>query len=292
VRGRSEHIGHDTDCAKTARDDQRVVAIAQDGQRPGRAADVELRDLRWNAEYSSDNQPVGTFTIGSASIAGTPIPTNNPADTLNQVNTVLTLFGMHLTAPGVKVDANNHMVFVDSMTLSVIPNSTRDSITGSVIKGVQPVREPLFDALLKAKCSLNTEITIFDIALGSATGAGSFNMLFGGVQAGSGEIPANPFNLGFVGNGSPGSSTPGLPGSSTPGLTSFTPGSPGSPAAGGATPAGGASPTSRIAAIVPKGARGGALAGVGLAGLGMMAAMAEADRRKMRRAQRLIPFTD
>src|SRR5205085_2845566 len=56
---------------------------------------VELRDLRWQATFGSDGAPVGTFTIGSASIAGTPIPTNNPSDTINQVNTALVLFGLH-----------------------------------------------------------------------------------------------------------------------------------------------------------------------------------------------------
>ena len=250
---------------------------------------VVLRDLRWEASFGSDGAPVGSFSIGSASIAGTPIPTNNPSDTINQVNAALVLFGLHLTAPTARVDEHNNMIFVDSMTLSVVPNPTRDSITGGAIQGIQPVREPVFDALLKAKCTLNTEITVFDIAVGSATGAGSFNMLFGGVQAGSGEIPANPFTLGFVGAGSPGgvsTGTPAIPG---------TAGSPAiaAPAAGGAvTPATSGTRAATPAAAVFKGARGGALAGVGLAGLAMLAAMAEGDRRKMRRAQREIPFTD
>jgi hypothetical protein len=251
---------------------------------------VELRDLHWGAEYGSAGAPVGTFTIGSASIAGAPVPTNNPSDVLNQANAVLTLFGLHLTAPVTRVDTVNNTVYVDSMALSVVPNSTRDSITSAVINGIQPVREPAFDALLKAKCSLNTEITVFDIAVGSVTGAGSFNMLFGGVQAGSGEIATNPFTLGFVGAGSPGGVLPSTPGS--PGTSGSSVVTPGGGAA--ATPAGGggSGATTPVAAVLPKGARGGALAGVGLAGLAMMAAMAEGDRRKMRRAQREIPFTD
>jgi hypothetical protein len=255
---------------------------------------VELRDLHWGAVYTSDGDPVGSFSIGSATIAGTPTPTNNPAETLAQANTALALFGMHLTPPTTRIDTASGMVYVDSMTLSVIPNPTRDSITSAVIKGIQPIREPAIAALLEAKCSLSTEVTVFDIALGSATGAGSFNMLFGGVQAGSGEIPANPFTLGFVGAGFPGSNgtagTPGTPGSAgTSGVVSGSGGTAGTPASGGAGSGGKGSP---VAAISPKGARGGALAGVGLAGLTLLAAMAEGDRRKMRRAQREIPFTD
>jgi len=250
---------------------------------------VVLRDLHWEAAFGSDGSPVGTFSIGSASIAGTPTPTNNPSETINQVNAALTLFGLHLTAPTARVDEHNNMIFVDSMTLSVVPNPTRDSITGQAIKGIQPVREPLFDALLKAKCTLNTEITVFDIVVGSATGAGSFNMLFGGVQAGSGEIAANPFKLGFVGAGTAGgvsSGAPAIPGTSGSSVT------PAPAPIAAATPASGNTQTLPQVPAAFKGARGGALAGVGLGGLAMLAAMAEGDRRKMRRAQREIPFTD
>jgi hypothetical protein len=250
---------------------------------------VVLKDLHWGAEFGSDGPPVGTFSIGSASIGGTAVPTSNPADTLNQVNGALALFGLHLTAPTVRVDQNNSKVYVDSMTLSVVPNSTRDTISSSVIQGIQPVREPVFAALLKARCTLNTEITVFDIAVGSVTGAGSFNMLFGGVQAGSGEIAANPFQLGFVGNGSPGGVLPASGGTAgTPGVSGVA-ATPAAPAQAGGAKVASASPA---ASVVPKGARGGALAGVGLTGLGLLAAMAEGDRRKMRRAQREIPFTD
>jgi hypothetical protein len=254
---------------------------------------VVLSDLHWGAKYGSDGEPVGTFSIGSAAIGAKSVPTSNPSDTIDQANAALKLFGLHLTAPTVRVDQRNHTVFVDSMTLSVVPNSTRDTVGSAVIKGIQPVREPVFDALLKAKCTLNTEITIFDIAVGSATGAGSFNMLFGGVQAGSSEIAANPFQLGFVGAGTPGvGATPSLGGTSAVGSNTngVTPSAgAATPASGGGAQVGAATPT---AAIVSKGARGGALAGVGLAGLGLLAAMAEGDRRKMRRAQREIPFTD
>src|SRR5205823_1193579 len=44
-----------------------------------------------------------------------------------------------------------------------------------------------------------------------------------------------------------------------------------------------------VAASKPKGERGGAMAAVGLGSLLLLALLAEADRRKMRRAQREIP---
>src|SRR5207237_5536889 len=110
-------------------------------------------------------------------------------------------------------------------------------------------------------------------------------------QVSSTEIADTLCCIRVAGLGIPGTAaTPSLRGgaaqSTTNGATS-TAGT--TPAAGGGT--GSASPTP-AAAVLPKGARGGALAGVGLAGLALLAAMAEGDRRKMRRAQREIPFTD
>jgi hypothetical protein len=116
-------------------------------------------------------------------------------------------------------------------------------------------------------------------------------VILGGVSASSGDAYENAFCLGC------GTPAPSL--STNLGTTSnsFTPGASSTPSAGGGTSFQGnttPAPTQTAAAqpvvaTKPGGARGGALAGVGLAGLGMVLAMAEGDRRKMRRAQREIP---
>jgi hypothetical protein len=69
--------------------------------------------------------------------------------------------------------------------------------------------------------------------------------------------------------------------SSTTGASSSGGGGGGAPAATAAV--------QPAASTKGKGARGGALAGVGLASLALLGLMAEGDRRKMRRAQREIP---
>jgi hypothetical protein len=150
-------------------------------------------------------------------------------------------------------------------------------------------REDLFAALLAQDCSNSTYITVFDLVVGSITGAGSFNLLLGGVQASSGEAYQNSFCLGCGGTPSLSSVSPSSPSIST--------GSVGAPSVGGASPQGGTTPgpaAATAAAAAPVrasflGKRGGALAGVGLVGLGLMALAAEGDRRKMRHAQRAIP---
>jgi hypothetical protein len=174
------------------------------------------------------------------------------------------------------------------MGISVFPSPARDALAGGLLGGAQPARESLFDALLAQKCSFASGITVLDIVVGSLTGAGSFSVVLGGVQASSGDAYENAFCLGC--NGAPTLST-------NTNTSALNTNAAAAPSGGGTTFKGGTAPgptagTASTAPVKPAsadGKRGGALAGVGLAGLAMMAAMAEGDRRKMRRAQREIP---
>jgi hypothetical protein len=114
-------------------------------------------------------------------------------------------------------------------------------------------------------------------------------VVLGGVQASSGDAYDNSYCLGCDGAPKLTPNTPSLPSTVSNVVTA--------PTAGGTVlksdttpgPAAGTVTAATVAAKKPGGKRGGALAGVGLAGLAMIAAMAEGDRRKMRRAQREIP---
>ncbi|MGI8662615.1 MAG: hypothetical protein ACR2LQ_05315 [Acidimicrobiales bacterium] len=256
------------------------------------AGAINLGSLHWDATWSSDGQQTGTFSAGAISIGGVPLPVENPIAALAQLNALLDTIGMHITPPSMHID--NGVVFVDPLAISVVPNGTRDALFGGVITGVQPIREPAFSALLTAYCKANTEITIADIALGSITGAGSFNLLFGGAQASSGEVSANQFNLGFgglLGGATPELGSPTLsPGTAGSAGTGATPGRPAIPG-NTSTPTGNVAKAAPVAAAASstKGKRGGAMAAVGLGSLALLALLAEGDRRKMRRAQREIP---
>jgi hypothetical protein len=265
---------------------------------------ITIASMHWTARVASDGDPVGTFTMGDVKIGpATVIPAGtDPKAAFDAMNAVLSPLGENLTPP--RVHTENGVLFVDPVGLSVVPNTTRDQVASAAIKGVQPIREPLVDALLKAKCTLSAELTVADIAIGSVTGAGSYNMSFGGVQAVSSEVTANGFKLGFGGalgaGGGSGPSTLGTGGNTTSLGTSH-----GTPAVGGATSGTTAKPSGAAAGAAPaspstkpaaatspiKGARGGAMAGVGLGCLALLGLVAEADRRKMRRAQREFPIT-
>lgn len=282
-------------------DGARVAQATVDIDHINLATVVKLGGIRWEATYNSsaaEDGVSGRFTIGHAVIGGTSSPTHDPSKAIDEANKALLPFGLKVTPP--KAYQAGGVLFVQPLTIGVVPNKDRDTTAGAVIKGIQPIREPLFEEMIKADCDAADLITIFDIAVGSITGAGEFAIELGGVQATSGDIPDPGYDLsggGFVFDpGIPG--VPGIEGSFVPGVTS----------AGGTAYSGAPTPTARAAttrqsnpqraaetftpAASFKGTRGGAMAGVGLATLALLVLFAEADRRKMRRAQRQILTTE
>ncbi len=266
---------------------------------------VALKGLRWEAAYQTapTEDMTGKFTIEGITVAGEklPIPEDNPTSQLAEANAVLEPLGFKITPPTVRKESG--IQFVDPMRIGVVPSTARESVIGPVFNGIQPVRESVFDAIIEADCSSASGLTILDLVLGSVTGAGSLSLELGGVTASSNEIAFTSF-LGGLGNApslpplsSGDASIPSLGGGvgSSPSLSG------GSSAPSGAAVA--APPTTvasssgaqessgeqAIADIEPiSGSRGGALAGVGLGGLALLAALAAADRAQMRRAQRSI----
>ena len=94
--------------------------------------------------------------------------------------------GVQIKPPKAHLDAG--ILFVDPLSVAVVPSATRDALTGAVLGGAQPVRENLYDQILKASCKFSTFITVTDILVGSITGSGSFALELGGVQATTSEL--------------------------------------------------------------------------------------------------------
>ncbi|HYD10938.1 MAG TPA: hypothetical protein VEA78_12625, partial [Acidimicrobiales bacterium] len=185
--------------------------------------------------------------------------------------------------------------FVDPVSIGIVPSAQRDSVVGTILGGVQPVREQAFQALLDAACQLSTPITVADVVLGAITGAGSLTLELGGVQASTSDISFSS-RLGGLGQGSlgalPSSGSGGSLGSLS-GTGSVSPPSGGTgeaPSAEEPAASEGDEPlTATPASSTSDGARGGAMAAVALGGLALVALTAEADRRRMKRAVRTIP---
>ena len=249
---------------------------------------AQLDGLHWEVRYDTGPRPakVQKVTIGSASIAGIPIPTSDPVATIQMVNQAVKTLGFELQAP--RSYEGSGYLFVDPLKIGVIPNDTRDHLIGGLLQSAQPVRQAVVDALLKVSCQFGIGLTVADVVVGSMSGAGAFEIEVGGVHATSGiisafEFPAPPAPpvLPAVSGGSFSSPAPVAAPAAQPSAAPAV-----NPVVGSVA----ASPLPRPVGRVVRGGgtRGGRLALIGGVGLAVLAAVAEADRRKMRRAQRAM----
>ena len=262
---------------------------------------VVIGDMRWEAAQRSGSETVDTasFSFGSLSVGGQsfPVPSDG-AEQLQTLSDALGTIGLAVAPPQVRMEQG--IVFVDPLKIGVVPSELRDGLLlGPLLTALQPVREEVVKTIFRLGCDgdlsglytfpSSTIVTLLDLAVGSVSGAGSLLLELGGVQATTAEID------GFDGLGV------------IPPLTPVTPSAPSSPSLGSSGSPSVGAPTTPAAtdtdtdtssgdqeAVSPisdfAGKRGGALLGVGAGGLLMLLASAEADRRKMRHAQREIPL--
>ncbi|MBV9283360.1 MAG: hypothetical protein JO176_01995 [Acidimicrobiia bacterium] len=290
-------------------DGQRVAAATSDIGEINLAGQVVLQGLHWEATYptgGSSAQPKGTFTIGHLTIGGQTVPTADVSAAIAAVNKVLTNLGVQISLP--KLETIQGVQFVGPLELLWLPNANRDKIVRSASVPGQSVLHPIEDglengfspsepqALVQAICQSDTPITVADITIAAFTGGGYFNMALGGVNATSGDIPANQYNLSVF---QP-SSTPGLDVTSAgtaaiPG-TAGTAGTAGTLGTGAADLGGGGGSKApsvlgrRIEPAVHTSHESGPLLAIGLGGLGLLALLAEGDRRTMGRARKRLKF--
>lgn len=280
---------------------------------------VSLSGLHWEAIYptgSGGGKPTSYFQIGKVSVNGQSVPPTDLSQVTNAINTVLGKIGLLVNFPASTYAQG--IQFESPLSIQVVPNSTRNGITDPVISGViEPNYFPLasglengfanttppYNSLAPVEtndpthqlestlCQTDTPITVADITVASFTAGGFFNISLGGVQATSGDLPSNPYNLAFGGFGDlnvPGTSqfvagTPGVAGTSDTGTAlAGTPSSPANtstPSTGTPTRTG---PSTAIPAATVTSEAAGPLLGIGLGILGLLALLAEADRRMIR----------
>lgn len=286
-------------------DTRQAIARSEIGRLILAEGAVELRNLVWEAVHRGGavDEQTGTFTVGALVVGGTPVPVENPVEALAEANEVLRLVGLEIRPPRVHFDETSKgtLATVDPLSIRVIPSEGRDGVLGPLQSELQPVREELFNALIEADCGNATYITVLDIVLNAFGAGGYFALELGGVQATTNELklfqglgalgalpplPAlSPVSGGVLG-GTGGRTTAGggtISGTNTPATDT---------GAGGEAASGDGGEPSVDDALdaAADGSRGGALAGVGAAGLLLLLATAEGDRRKMRRAMREIPM--
>ncbi len=251
-------------------------ARARVGQLSFAGGAVTLGDLEWVATHRAGAEPVGSFTMGSAKIAGVPVPAQDAGALFDALNATLGTLGIEIGQPRARIVEDT--VYVDPLSISVVPNASRDLLAGALLSALQPVREQLFGALIEADCGNAAYVTIIDLMLGSVTGGGSMRLSVAGVSAGTGVADEFAF-----------APLPPPPAGTPPAavVTNAPPAPAGTvvapvttaPAAPTGTPL---RPASQALDPVSDGA-----VAVALGSLALGAALIEGDRRKMRRAERV-----
>ncbi|HUR77125.1 MAG TPA: hypothetical protein VMZ22_04195 [Acidimicrobiales bacterium] len=248
---------------------------------------VEFAGLHWTATYKSGalDATEGVFSIGSFKVAGESLPTGDPGAAFDAANAALSRLGIQLEQPKPHIAAG--ILFVDPLVVRVVPNARRDQVAGTVFSTIQPTRESIVDILLAQDCGNATYVTVADLVLGSLTGAGSFGIELGGVQAKAEPLKTSSFLAGTpLANAINGGDLGDLGG-----FDVFDSGRTLDAAPDALTPPAAVLDTRRNGgphlAATGTGSRGGKLALVGLLGLAALLLFAERDRRLMRRAQRI-----
>jgi hypothetical protein len=258
---------------------------------------IVIKGMRWEAiqRTGAVTTNSGTFSLGSLTMGGQEVPLPSEGlDQLRLLQDVLGSVGLTVKAPATRVAEG--IVFVDPLTIGIVPSTLRDGILGTLLSSLQPVREGLVTTLLQLGChgALNllgnnaaTAVTVLDLALASVSGAGYLTLELGGVQATTSDI------TGFNGLGV----APTLPDvSDLGGAIGDLPGAGGDlpdlDTGGSGTTGGDTETAAEPISDTGDGDRGGVLLAIGAGGLLTLLATAEADRRKMRRAQREILLED
>ena len=282
---------------------------------------VVLGNLQWTAtqQTGATTTATGTFSIGSLTVAGAPVDTSsldsasNPQSVLNVINTALTPVGLNVQWPA-QTTLSDGTVKLSPLVIGIDNNALGQEVLGANLGTVQPVREALVNAILSASCNFASGITVGDIGLGVLSGGGNLNLSLGGAHAetddqastspfGTGGAPALPSLpvgpvSGSTGNSGSalGANVPVTGNSGVSGLTlPTTAAAPTSPAA--STPAGSQQsalgPLMRTSDCISLGPAGGGCntgnvaVPIGLAALGLVAALFAGDYLRQRRRLQL-----
>lgn len=152
---------------------------------------ARMEGLRWEVEhrsgpaYPDDVEVKATFSFGRLVLAGQEIPApgtpQEAAAALDQLNGALKETGLSLVPPSLQRDGD--IVRMTPLALRLSQSAIGRQSVGRGLEALQPVREPLVDALISADCQFSSLILVGDVVLGVGAGSGGLLLEFGGVQA-------------------------------------------------------------------------------------------------------------
>lgn len=256
---------------------------------------VHLEHLRWEAVQHSDatgkvDRATGGFTVARVSVRGVAVAPTTPEGipSMDIVNTALASTGMRLASPHVSV--NDGVVTVSPLSVDFIDSPAARATVGVLLNSLNPVRQPVGDAVSNADCNAALAWELVDIGSAGLGGNGSFLFDVGGATAGTeANRYANPLlapGLGIDGAVPPavpeGGLSPALvvPGAQVPTITST--------GESGLPPTGGPLARARHAASTPSIPVVGRAAGIVAGAIGVIAVigLGVADWASLRRGAR------
>jgi hypothetical protein len=213
---------------------------------------VDLHGLQWSAQQHSGAVAVssGTFSVGSLSISSVALPVATPAELAGAVsaaNKVLSTLGLTLILPRVKTDAGTGAVTVTPLQVTVGRSALSDAVISPLISHMSALESEVNGQTASGNDCSNIKVlegnlanpteTVANVALGTFSNGGGFDLNFGGVNADTLPPPAfaNPFSEGGLA---------GIADSVLPGTLGASSAIPSSPTAGSfPTSIGAAAPT-------------------------------------------------
>jgi hypothetical protein len=293
---------------------------------------VVLKGLEWTAVHRSgaEEEVDAGFSLGSIEIAENSLlpaeASEGGADGLSEAidaaNEALAEAGLKLQAPETVVNEETGQVMVTPLKIAIGPSQASRAIAGPLGDGIQPIREPLAEALIEGESSFGALFLLFDVVFGAFAGGGEMLVEVGGARALTGfQEFDDPFGNGATGFGEgfgevPDEPTPQQPQESTPPDTDSSAGldAP-SPETGGSTEApapqtsdepGGESVEEPVASDPPQqqgqqqeealaapaaspGPTGGQALTAAIVALLVAAGLGAADFLRLRQSQRTIP---
>lgn len=263
---------------------------------------LELSGMRWDALHrtGADPQATGTFSIGSGTLGGVPLPLEDLGAAEDLVNQALAPTGLSIAFPRVeRLETPTDLIRVTPLRISMRDSEAGATALGPGLNATRAQREQLFDELSAAVCEMAGILLVGDIGVSVVAGTGFLVTDIGGAEAISGDfVTENPFGAAIAPSLAP--VAPDLDGAAPPsgavpsgvGAPSVAPPAPGAPETGATRPVAAIGPLQELCeSIHPQRSLAcseGALAPLGLLGLLATGVVAGLDwRHQQRRPQRV-----
>jgi hypothetical protein len=173
---------------------------------------VVLEGLEWTAVHRSgaEEEVDAAFSLGSIEIADNSLLPGEVSDggadglseALEAANEVLAETGLTLHAPEKLINEETGQVLVTPLKIAIGPSEASRAIAGPLGDGIQPIREPLAEALIEGESSFGALFLLFDVVFGAFAGGGEMLVEVGGARALTGfQEFDDPFANGATGMG-------------------------------------------------------------------------------------------